>query len=341
MQLVAVSKTVPVERLRAAVEAGFGAFGENRVQEAADKIAALPDVEWHLVGHLQGNKAGRARDLFNVIQSVDSLDLARRLARHRDAGAASGNAPYPVYLQVTVDNDPQKAGFAPSELEASIDELASLAGLRLAGLMTVGRLVDRGEDARPTFARLAELSVRLRARAPGLEAGLSMGMSDDFTVAVAEAQAYLARTDSRFVLGLGGPGRRRRLAAQFRGWGGQLTSITAFTAVVSPFAAVGPGANVMQHTLISPTAVLGEGVLLNAGAAVHHDSVVGDYCEISPGARILGHCRLGQGCWVGAAAVILPGVVVGPDAIIGAGAIVTRPVEAGTTVVGIPARLMS
>ena len=156
----------------------------------------------------------------------------------------------------------------------------------------------------------------------------------------AEAQAYLARTDSRFVLGLGGPGRRRHLAAQFRAWGGLLTSVVAATAVVSPFAVVGTGANMMQHTLVSQTASLGEGVLLNAGAAVHHDSVVGDYCEISPGARILGHCRLGQGCWVGAAAVILPGVVVGQDAIIGAGAIVTRPVEAGTTVVGIPARLM-
>ena len=155
-----------------------------------------------------------------------------------------------------------------------------------------------------------------------------------------EARAYLANTDSRFVLGLGGPSQRRHLTAQFREWGGQLTSVIAFTAVVSPFATVGPGGNIMHHTLISPTARLGEGVLVNAGAAVHHDSIVGDYCEISPGARILGHCRLGHSCWVGASAVILPGVVVGQEAIIGAGAIVTRSVEAGTTVVGIPARLI-
>ena len=155
-----------------------------------------------------------------------------------------------------------------------------------------------------------------------------------------DARSYLANTDSRFILGLGGPSLRRHLAVQFRGWGGILTSVVAPTAVVGPFATFGGGLNIMQHTLVSPTATLGEGVLLNAGAAVHHDSMVGDYCEISPGARILGHCRLGHSCWVGASAVILPGVVVGQEAIIGAGAIVTRSVEAGTTVVGLPARLI-
>ena len=156
----------------------------------------------------------------------------------------------------------------------------------------------------------------------------------------AQAQRYLAGTDPRFALGLGGPHSRRRLAAQLQAWGGQLTSVVASTAVTGPFALLGNGLNIMQHTLVSPTARLGEGVLLNAGAAVHHDSVVGDYCEIAPGARVLGHCRIEQGCWIGASAVILPGVLVGRGAIIGAGAIVTRPVEAGTTVVGMPARLI-
>ena len=154
----------------------------------------------------------------------------------------------------------------------------------------------------------------------------------------AEARAYLAHTDSRFVLGLGGPGRRRQLAMQLQEWGGQLTSVMASTAVVSPFAVIGPGLNVMHHTLVAPAATLGEGVLLNAGAAVHHDTVVGDYCEISPGARILGRCRLGYGCQVGAMAVVLPGMTIGDAAIIGAGAVVTQPVPAGTTVVGVPAR---
>jgi sugar O-acyltransferase (sialic acid O-acetyltransferase NeuD family) len=156
----------------------------------------------------------------------------------------------------------------------------------------------------------------------------------------AEAQAYLVNTDSRFILGLGGPVQRRRLAAQFREWGGQLTSVIASTAVVSPWATIGPGVNIMHHTLVAPTASLGEGVLLNAGAAVHHDSVVGDYCELAPGARILGRCEVGYGCQVGALAVILSDMLVGPEAIIGAGAVVNRYVKAGTTVVGIPARLI-
>ena len=154
-----------------------------------------------------------------------------------------------------------------------------------------------------------------------------------------EAQIYLAATDSRFILGLGGPDRRRRMAVQFQEWGGQLTSVIASTAVVSPFATIGLGVNIMQHTLVSPTARLGEGVLLNAGAAVHHDSIIGEYCELSPGARVLGRCQLGYGCRVGAMAVILSDIVVGNNAIIGAGAVVTRTVEAGTTVVGVPARL--
>lgn len=154
-----------------------------------------------------------------------------------------------------------------------------------------------------------------------------------------EAQHYLAHTDPRFVLGLGGPILRQRLAARFQGWGGVLTTTMAATAVVGPHVVgVGAGANVMHFTLVAPNARLGEGVLLNAGAAVHHDVEVGNYCEVSPGARLLGRCRLGSHCQVGAMAVVLPDVVVGDNAIIGAGAVVTRNVAAGATVVGIPAR---
>lgn len=155
----------------------------------------------------------------------------------------------------------------------------------------------------------------------------------------AEAQAYLAHTDPRFVLGLGGPALRQRLAAQFQNWGGVFTTVVAATAVVGPHTAeVGVGANVMHFTLVAPNARLGEGVLLNAGAAVHHDVEIGAYCEVSPGARLLGRCRLGSNCQVGAMAVVLPGVVVGDNAIIGAGAVVTRNVSIGATVVGVPAR---
>jgi len=183
VQLVAVSKTVPVERLHAAVAAGLTALGENRVQEAEPKVAALPGVEWHLVGHLQANKAARALELFAVIESVDSVELATRLDRL--AGRIAG-APRTVYLQVNVDNDPDKAGFSVSRIERDLQDLAALGHLELRGLMTVGRLAADAEAARPTFARLAALSGRLRARMPALGPGLSMGMSDDLDVAVEE-----------------------------------------------------------------------------------------------------------------------------------------------------------
>ena len=108
----------------------------------------------------------------------------------------------------------------------------------------------------------------------------------------AEARAYLAGTDPRFVLGLGGPALRQRLAERFRQWGGELTTVIAPTAVVEPGGAnLQPGLNLMHHTLVAPTARVGVGVLLNAGASIHHDCEVGDYCEISPGARVLGRCH--------------------------------------------------
>jgi pyridoxal phosphate enzyme (YggS family) len=180
---VAVSKTVPVERLSAAVSAGLTTLGENRVQEAEAKVAALVGVAWHLVGHLQSNKARRAVELFDTIESVDSLELAVRLDR---LAAELGRAPLPVYLQVNVDRDEAKAGFTPESLERDLPQLVELANLRLDGLMTVGLLVGTAEEARPTFVRLRELSERLRGQAGSLGAGLSMGMTDDFEVAVEE-----------------------------------------------------------------------------------------------------------------------------------------------------------
>jgi pyridoxal phosphate enzyme (YggS family) len=177
---VGISKTVPLDRLQAAVAAGLTAMGENRVQEATPKVAALPQVEWHLVGQLQGNKAGRAIELFDVIQSVDSVSLAERLSR------LAGDRTVRILLQVNVDADPAKAGFAPDELAGQLAGLLELPGLRVEGLMTVGRLVDQAEDARPTFIGLRHLSEELRASHDGLGAGLSMGMSDDFEVAVEE-----------------------------------------------------------------------------------------------------------------------------------------------------------
>lgn len=182
--LVAVSKTVPAARLRAAVAAGYDLLGENRVQEAEAKAPEVTGPAWHLVGPLQSNKARRALDLFDVIQSVHDLDLARRLDRL--AAESSGRAPVKVLLQVNVDRDPAKAGFDPDALLGATAELDACPGLDVRGLMTIGHLVDDPADARPTFVALRELSVRLRDRWPRLGAELSMGMSDDFEVAVEE-----------------------------------------------------------------------------------------------------------------------------------------------------------
>ena len=191
VSLVAVSKTVAAQRLEAAVAAGLTLLGENRVQEAEAKAPLLPGASWHLIGPLQSNKARRAVELFDVIESVDSVDLARRLDRLAGEGVRAGGGVgatgrLGVYLQVNVDRDESKSGFLPEALEAELRTLADLGSLRLLGLMTIGRLVGPAEEARPTFARLRELSERLRGRVGGFGAGLSMGMSGDYPVAVEE-----------------------------------------------------------------------------------------------------------------------------------------------------------
>lgn len=181
--LVAVSKSVDAGRLASAVAAGLTLLGENRVQEAESKAPRLPGVRWHLIGPLQSNKARREVEVFDVIESVDSLDLARRLDR---IAGEFGRSPLGIYLQVNVDRDGAKAGFLPETLEAELPALAGLPNLCLLGLMTVGRLVGSADEARPTFMRLRELSGRLRERSAALGPGLSMGMSEDYAVAVEE-----------------------------------------------------------------------------------------------------------------------------------------------------------
>jgi hypothetical protein len=182
--LVAVSKTVPAERAQAAIDAGLRTLGENRVQEAATKIPATSGGTWHLVGPLQSNKAGRAVELFDTIQSVDSLGLAQRLDRL--AGERAPGRPLPVLLQVNVADDPAKAGFTPDAVTGALPELLRLPNVRVDGLMTIGPLVDSPDAARPTFVALRRLAETLRTGQPALGAALSMGMSDDFEVAVEE-----------------------------------------------------------------------------------------------------------------------------------------------------------
>jgi pyridoxal phosphate enzyme (YggS family) len=184
VELVAVSKTVPPERLRAAVAAGLTTLGENRVQEAATKVPAVPGARWHLVGPLQSNKVRRAVELFEVIETIDSIDLARRL--DRIVREVRPGERYPILLEVNVDEDPAKAGLGPGAVEAVVASTLERAGRELRGLMTIGRLVADPEAARPTFAGLRRLSERLRGRYPGLGPALSMGMTDDFEVAIEE-----------------------------------------------------------------------------------------------------------------------------------------------------------
>jgi pyridoxal phosphate enzyme (YggS family) len=182
--LVAVSKTVPVVRVRAAVAAGLTVLGENRVQEGAAKIPLVEGARWHLIGPLQSNKARRAVELFDVIESVHTPELAQRL--DGILRTMPGRAPLPVLLQVNVDRDPSKAGFLPEDLEASIGLLDGLGALELRGLMTIGRFTADPEEARPTFAALRELAERLRARWARLGPELSMGMSGDYPAAIEE-----------------------------------------------------------------------------------------------------------------------------------------------------------
>jgi pyridoxal phosphate enzyme (YggS family) len=186
--VVAVSKTIPPETIHAAYELGFTTFGENRVQEAESKIAALPlpAIHWELIGHLQTNKAARASELFERIESVDSLRLAVRLS----SVVAQDNRTLPILLEVNVGGESSKSGFAPDEVMAAAAALSKLANLWPQGLMTIAPMAQDPEQVRPIFQRLRSLRDQLRAQALPDRAGcwneLSMGMTDDFEVAIEE-----------------------------------------------------------------------------------------------------------------------------------------------------------
>ena len=182
--LVAVSKTIAADALRGAVTAGLDVLGENRVQEGIAKAPEVPGARWQLIGPLQSNKARRAIEIFESIQSVDSVELARRLDR-LVPDVRPGDR-YPILVQVNVDLDPAKAGFDPDGLDGAVGELLGLQHLAVRGLMTVGRLTSDPVEARRTFRGLRELSERTRRRWPELGGDLSMGMTDDFEIAVEE-----------------------------------------------------------------------------------------------------------------------------------------------------------
>jgi len=188
--LVAVSKTVEPVRIRQAIEAGVRVLGENRVQEAAGKISELADVvaehnvAWHLIGHLQSNKARRAVELFSAIQSVDSFKVAERL----NNVASEFGKRLPVFVEVNLGGEDSKAGVAPDEVLPLCEQVATLPALELRGLMTVPPYLNDPNDVRPFFRRLCAL--RDEARQAGIVGNefkeLSMGMSHDFEVAIEE-----------------------------------------------------------------------------------------------------------------------------------------------------------
>jgi hypothetical protein len=189
VRLMAVSKTFPADRIREAYAAGVRLFGENRVQEFAEKSAALrdlPGAAFHLIGHLQSNKAAKAVEIFDAVDTLDSLKLAERL----HALAEKSGKRLPVLLEINVGGEAQKSGVAPdsAELEHILAAAPHLPHLDIRGLMAIPPWSDDAEPSRPYFRRLRELRDRIAAcRLSAVRMGtLSMGMSHDFEVAIEE-----------------------------------------------------------------------------------------------------------------------------------------------------------
>jgi pyridoxal phosphate enzyme (YggS family) len=192
IKLIAISKTHPASVIKKVIEFGAADIGENRVQEAEDKIVEVgrDTACWHLVGHLQANKARRAVNLFDVIHSLDSLDLARRLDRlcHEE-----GREQLRVLIQVDLGHEETKSGIDESELSHLVEGIGPLTRLELVGLMTLPPFFDDPEQSRPYFRRLRELRDELAARGAfgGAKGELSMGMTNDFEVAIEEGSTMV------------------------------------------------------------------------------------------------------------------------------------------------------
>jgi pyridoxal phosphate enzyme (YggS family) len=183
IELVAITKTHPADKVREAIEAGQTLFGESRVQEARAKIPELPSsIRWHFVGHLQKNKIRHALPLFEMIHSVDSLALAQEINRIAEA---EGTHPR-ILLEVNVAGEGSKFGFPPDKLREQMEELLAPPRLSILGLMTIPPLAEEAEASRRYFVQLRELRDRLQAEFRVDLAQLSMGMTQDFPIAVEE-----------------------------------------------------------------------------------------------------------------------------------------------------------
>lgn len=188
IELVVVSKTHASEKIQPLVDQGITLFGENRVQEAAIKISMLPSrLRWHYIGHLQTNKLRKALPLFELFHSIDSLDLARAMDR---IAAEMGLFPR-VLLEVNVSGEASKYGFSPAAIESSLEELLRLPQLQVEGFMTMAPLSANPETSRPFFAKLRELRDRLAIEAGIPLTTLSMGMSNDYEVAIEEGSTLV------------------------------------------------------------------------------------------------------------------------------------------------------
>ena len=183
IELVAITKTHPAEKVREAIEVGQTLFGESRVQEARVKIPKLPSsVRWHFVGHLQKNKIRHALPLFEMIHSVDSLGLAQEVNR-----IAEEEGMHPrILLEVNVAGEGSKFGFAPDKLREQMEEVLALPRLSILGLMTIPPLAEEAKVSRKYFVQLRELRDRLQTEFRVDLAHLSMGMTQDYPIAVEE-----------------------------------------------------------------------------------------------------------------------------------------------------------
>ncbi|MAU10737.1 MAG: YggS family pyridoxal phosphate-dependent enzyme [Anaerolineaceae bacterium] len=197
VKLVAVSKTKPIEDILAATKVGIRDFGENRIEEASEKIPAVNDmldqtVVWHMIGHIQSRKARDVVPLFASVHSVDSLKIARKLSSLASEEGKTLN----VFAEVNVSGEPQKYGFEASNwqidaqqfdmLQQTISQIAQLPGLKLVGLMTMAPFVSDAERTRPVFASMAALRSELASKLAISLPHLSMGMTNDYTVAIEE-----------------------------------------------------------------------------------------------------------------------------------------------------------
>lgn len=183
--LVAVSKGVDITLIEAAYNAGLRHFGENRVQEGKEKIPKLSGLEgitWHMIGHLQSNKVKTAGDLFHIIHSVDSVKLAESISHWV---SNKGQVDFPIFMQVNIAGEASKQGFPVSEVFSAFKAISRLSGIQITGLMTIAPMAVNPEEARPVFHRLRQFRDEL-----GLHE-LSMGMTDDFEVAIEEGATLL------------------------------------------------------------------------------------------------------------------------------------------------------